>query len=255
MRLPLTLIQRARDRMTVAAICVFLAVSAGLWSFLTIAGEMREGETRALDEKLLLLLRTPGDPNNPLGPRWVEEAMRDITALGGFTVLTLVAVIGVIALARTRRWRAAVVLAGVALGAELTSDLLKLAYARPRPELTAHGSYVYTHSFPSGHSTVSTAIYFTLAALLASAVARRGSRALILTTTALLVLAIGVSRVYLGVHWPTDVVAGWAVGSIWAVAGWRLLGSAGAPRVPEDALQNQASPRAPTRATPTEGRR
>ncbi|MBB1177717.1 phosphatase PAP2 family protein [Brevundimonas aurantiaca] len=255
MRLPLTLIQRARDCLTVAAISVFLAVSAGLWFFLTLAGEMREGETRALDEKLLLLLRTPGNPDNPLGPRWVEEAMRDVTALGGFTVLTLVAVIGVIALARTRRWRAAVVLAGVALGAELTSDLLKLAYARPRPDLTAQGSYVYTHSFPSGHSTVSTAIYFTLAALLASAVARHGSRALILVTTAFLVLAIGVSRVYLGVHWPTDVVAGWAVGSIWAVAGWRLLRSADPPRRPEDALHNQAAPRAPTRATPTEGRR
>ncbi|WP_421732054.1 phosphatase PAP2 family protein [Brevundimonas sp.] len=253
MRLPLTLLRRARDRLTVAAIGGFLAASAGLWAFLTIAGEMREGETRALDERLLLMLRTPGDPNNPLGPRWLEEAMRDITALGGFTVLTLIAVVAVIALARARRWRSAVTLAGVALGAELTSDLLKLVYARPRPDLTAQESYVYTHSFPSGHSTVSTAIYFTLAALLASQVARRGSRALILLTTGLLVLAIGVSRVYLGVHWPTDVVAGWAVGSMWAVAGWRLLRFASDHRLPKAATPDQAASRASARSTSTEG--
>lgn len=253
MRLLLTLFRRAGDRLTVAAIGGFLAASAGLWAFLTIASEMREGETRGLDERLLLVLRTPGDPNNPLGPRWVEEAMRDITALGGFTVLTLVAVIGTIALARTRRWRAAAVFAGVALGAELTSDLLKLVYARPRPDLTAQGSYVYTHSFPSGHSTVSTAIYFTLAALLAAKVARRGSRALILTTTALLVLGIGVSRVYLGVHWPTDVVAGWAVGSMWAVVGWWLLRLTREHGLPKSLPRGQAVSRAAASPRPTEG--
>lgn len=249
MLLPRTLLRRARDRLTAAAITGFIAVSSGLWAFLTIAGEMREGETRGLDERLLLMLRTPGDPNNPVGPRWVEEAMRDITALGGFTVLTLVAIVGAIALARAQRWRSALILAGVSLGAELTSDLLKLVYARPRPDLTAQGSYVYTHSFPSGHSTVSTAIYFTLAALLAGAVARPASRALILMSTALLVFAIGVSRIYLGVHWPTDVVAGWVVGSLWAVAGWRLLRFAG-----EHDLASQDRSRSPCPAMPTDRR-
>ncbi|MBU2292469.1 MAG: phosphatase PAP2 family protein [Alphaproteobacteria bacterium] len=253
MGLPLTLLRRAGDRLTAAAIGAFLVASAGLWAFLTIAGEMQEGETRALDERLLLMLRTPGHPDNPLGPRWVEEAMRDITALGGFTVLTLVGVVGVIALARARRWRSALILAGVSLGAELTSDLLKLLYARPRPDLTAQGSYVYTHSFPSGHSTVSTAIYFTLAALLAGAVARRGSRALILMTTALLVFSIGLSRVYLGVHWPTDVVAGWVVGSMWAAAGWRLLRLTREHGLPNGLPQGQAVSRAWARSSPNEG--
>lgn len=253
MRRALTLFRRAGDRLTAAAIGAFLAASAGLWAFLTIAGEMREGETRALDERLLLMLRTPAHPDDPLGPLWVEEAMRDITALGGFTVLTLVALVGVVALARARRWRDGLILAGVSLGAELTSDLLKLLYARPRPDLTAQGSYVYTHSFPSGHSTVSTAIYFTVAVLLAGAAVRRGSRALILTTITLLVFAIGLSRVYLGVHWPTDVVAGWVVGSMWAAAGWRLLRHTRERGLSKLVPQGQAPTRASPRALPTEG--
>jgi len=220
-----TVLGQVRDRLTGAVIATFLAASISLWGFLSIAGEMREGETRAFDERLMLLLRQPGDPNEPLGPRWLEEAMRDVTALGGFTVLTLLTIVAVVTLMRAGRLRQAFGMATVALGAELTSDLLKLAYARPRPDLVPHGSYVYSNSFPSGHSTMSVAVYFTLATLLAAGASRPSSRRMIYTVAGFLVLLIGVSRVYLGVHWPTDVAAGWALGSVWALIGWRWLGA------------------------------
>jgi len=216
---------RVRDRLSGAVIATFLAGSLAVWGFLTLAGAMREGETSAIDERLMLTMREAGDPNDPLGPRWLEEAMRDVTALGGFTVLTLVTIVVVVTLMRARRWREALGMATVALGAELTSDVVKLVYARPRPDLVPHGSYVYSNSFPSGHSTLSVAIYFTLAALLAAGAVRRSSRKMMYAVAGLVVLLIGVSRVYLGVHWPTDVAAGWALGSIWALIGWRWLGA------------------------------
>lgn len=215
---------RVRGRLSGAVIATFMAGSLAIWGFLTLAGEMREGETRAIDERLMLLMRERGDQNDPLGPRWLEEAMRDVTALGGFTVLTLVTIVAVVTLMRARRWRKALGMATVALGAELTSDVLKLAYARPRPDLVPHGSYVYSNSFPSGHSTLSVAIYFTLAALLAAGAVRPSCRRMIYMVAGSVVLMIGASRVYLGVHWPTDVAAGWALGSIWALIGWRWLG-------------------------------
>lgn len=219
---------RVRGRLSGAVIATFMAGSLAIWGFLTLAGQMLEGETRAIDERLMLMMRERGDPNDPLGPRWLEEAMRDVTALGGFTVLTLVTIVAVVTLMRARRWRKALGMATVALGAELTSDVLKLACARPRPDLVPHGSYVYSNSFPSGHSTVSVAIYFTLAALLAAGAVRPSSRGMIYAVAGFAVLLIGVSRVYLGVHWPTDVAAGWALGSFWALIGWRWLGAAAA---------------------------
>lgn len=231
-----TAVKRFRDRLTGRVLAVFFATAFSLWAFLTIAGEMAEGETRSLDERLLLMLRVASDPGNPIGPRWLEEAMRDVTALGGFTVLTLITVTAVVALARAGRVRQAGVVAMVVIGAELSSDLLKLAYARPRPDLVPHGSYVYSNSFPSGHSTISVATYLVLAIVLAGLVQRRRSRTMIHAVATLLILSIGFSRVYLGVHWPTDVLAGWALGAAWAVVGWFLLspepvGAAIPPRI------------------------
>lgn len=200
-------VMRFRDRLTGRVLAVFLAMAFSLWAFLTIAGEMAEGETRSLDEHLLPTLRVAGDPGNPVGPRWLEEAMRDITALGGFTVLTLITLTTAVALFRAGRARQAWVVGMVVIGAELSSDLLKLAYARPRPDLAPHGSYVYSNSFPSGHSTISVTTYFVLAIILTGLVQRRQSRTMIYAVAGLLIATIGLSRVYLGVHWPTDVMA------------------------------------------------
>lgn len=205
----------------------FFTISLALWALLTVGGEAMEGETRAFDQWAVLRLRNPLDLSDPIGPRVFEEAMRDITALGGFTVLTLITVVAVIALWRVARRREAVITALVVLGAQLSSDGLKLLYARPRPTLVPHESYVYSNSFPSGHSAVSPAVYVMLVMVLAAGMRSPHSRAMTFALAILLVMAIGFSRIYLGVHWPTDVIGGWALGSAWAMVGWTALALSG----------------------------
>ena len=205
----------------------FLLLLGGLaalvWGFLSIGGEMAEGDTLAFDQRLLLGLRVPGDPADPIGPRAFEEAMRDVTALGGFTVLTLVTLVATLAFAMHRRWTHAGVMAGTILLAQACSRLLKNVYDRPRPDLAPHLVEVYSGSFPSGHAMLSAATYLTLAALIAHLEVTRRARVLIFVLALLLMAAIGFSRVYLGVHWPSDVAAGWCVGAAWALAAWLVV--------------------------------
>jgi undecaprenyl-diphosphatase len=107
--------------------------------------------------------------------------------------------------------------------ADISSEGLKGLYGRPRPDLVPHGAYVYSASFPSGHSTLSAATFLTLAALIASLESARGTKRMVFTLAAMLILAIGFSRIYLGVHWPSDVLAGWCLGGAWALAAWMAL--------------------------------
>lgn len=209
---------------------LLLALVGSPWLFLSVASEVSEGETAQLDRALLLALRTPGQPSDPLGPRWVEEAMRDITALGGFTVLTLITVVATLLLVFHRRRREAAIFAATIVLAQLSANWLKTFYERERPDLVAHGSYVYSHSFPSGHSALAAAVFLTLATVVASVEPRRRTKALIYGLAAAVVAAVGVSRVYLGVHWPTDVLGGWALGTGWALVGWLALSVTAPPR-------------------------
>jgi undecaprenyl-diphosphatase len=197
-----------------------LLAAAALWAFVGLADEVREGDTHALDRGILLALRNPADPADPLGPRWLEEVARDVTALGGNAVLTGVtlAVIGFLALARKRG--AALLVAASVGGGMALSTLLKLGFARPRPDLVPHAVEVYTASFPSGHAMLSAITYLTLGALLARVQPRWRLRIYILALAVLVTLLVGSSRVYLGVHWPSDVAAGWCVGAAWALACW-----------------------------------
>ncbi|MFO7962990.1 MAG: phosphatase PAP2 family protein [Desulfobacterales bacterium] len=104
-------------------------------------------------------------------------------------------------------------------GGLLLSNLMKTGFDRPRTDLVSHGSYVYTASFPSGHSTMSAVTYLTLGALLARILRRIREKAYVISLALLVTVAVGISRVYLDVHWPTDVLAGWAMA--WGViAGW-----------------------------------
>jgi undecaprenyl-diphosphatase len=202
---------------------VTLAVlAAGVWIFAELADEVTEGETREIDKVILLSLRSSHDPTDPLGPRWVEELGRDLTALGGVGVLTLVtlAVCGFLLL--QRKTGAAALVIAAATGAVIVSTVLKRYYDRPRPDLVPHGSFVYTSSFPSGHSMLSAAVYLTLAALLARIQARNRVKAYLLLMATLITLVVGLSRVYLGVHWPTDVLSGWTAGGVWALACWTI---------------------------------
>jgi undecaprenyl-diphosphatase len=200
-----------------AALLVLALLAGGLWGFIELADEVLEGETHAIDEAILVALRMPGDFSDPLGPGWLEEMMRDFTALGGTGVLTLLtlAVIGFLLVARAPRAALAVALA--IGGGILLSTLLKSGFDRPRPDLVPHGSIVYTASFPSGHSMMSATVYLTLAALVSRVLRRRRLRFYLVGVAVLLTLLVGFSRVYLGVHWPTDVLAGWTLGATWAL--------------------------------------
>jgi len=201
-----------------ALLLAVLLIGAALFAFFRIASEVSEGDTMAFDRAILTGLRTPGDPALPIGPAWLSEAMTSLTAFGSMTGLLLVcaAVAGFLLTARRAR-TALFVLAATSSGIAL-AGLLKLVYARPRPALVPHLVDVTSSSFPSGHATDSAIVYLTLAALLARTVPERAVRIYLLAAAMVLTLLIGVSRVYLGVHWPSDVVAGWSMGAAWALA-------------------------------------
>ena len=201
------------------ALMVVLAAAAA-YAFVELVDEVMEGESRAFDEMVLRALRSPGDPGEPIGPWWVQVMFVDITSLGGTTVVTLItlAVLGYLMFGG-KRAAALLVLISVAGGAGVSS-LLKLGFDRPRPDLVAHLVEVQTLSFPSGHAMVSAVTYLTLGALLAQVQGRRRLKAYILGVAVVLTLLIGISRIYLGVHWPTDVVAGWCAGTAWAIGCW-----------------------------------
>ncbi|WP_020207653.1 phosphatase PAP2 family protein [Gilvimarinus chinensis] len=197
---------------------VVFAILACVWGFVELADEVVEGSTAEFDETILLAMRSAGDVTDPLGPGWFEEVMRDLTALGGNVVLTLVTltVVGYVLLCGYRRLAFVVLLAS--LGGLGMNTLMKNSFERDRPELVPHGSQVYTASFPSGHSMVAASTYLTLAVLMARAERRRRIKVYGIIVAMALTALVGISRVYLGVHWPTDVLAGWAAGAGWAMA-------------------------------------
>ena len=145
---------------------------------------------------------------------------RDLTSLGSPVVLALVtiAAVGYLLLERKRETAVFVILA--VCGGAVLETLLKLGFARPRPELVSHLVDVNSFSFPSGHATMATITYLTLGVLLARVQERRRIKLYLLAVAILVALIVGISRVYLGVHWPTDVLAGWCVGAAWALACW-----------------------------------
>jgi undecaprenyl-diphosphatase len=172
----------------------------------------------AVDRAILTGFRSAADPALPVGPHWLPEAMTSLTAFGSVTGLLLVcaAVIGYLLVGG--RVRTASFLFAATAGGIVLAGLLKLVYARPRPTLVPHLVDVTSSSFPSGHATDSAIVYLTLAALLARSIPERGPRIYIIGAAILMILLIGVSRVYLGVHWPSDVAAGWTLGAAWALA-------------------------------------
>lgn len=195
-----------------------LAIGGALATlFIKLAGEMSEGETAAVDIAILKALRLPGDPAVPVGPSWLLGSMRDLTALGGVTVLTLVSLLAVTFLLVRGRWHQALYTAVATGGGAVIGKLLKSLFARERPEIVPHLVEVHSLSFPSGHSTNSAIVYLTLAVLIARSYESRRTRGFVIGVAALLVLMIGMTRVYLGVHFPSDVLAGWTVGAAWAL--------------------------------------
>jgi undecaprenyl-diphosphatase len=205
-----------------SVLVVLFALLASVWTFVELADDVMKGDTGEFDRIILLSMRNAHNLSDPIGPRWVEEIGRDFTALGGNAVLTLLtlAVVGFLVL--EGKGRMALVLIVATLGALSLSTLLKYSIDRDRPNLVPHGSVVYTASFPSGHSMLAASTYLTMAALLMRTQRNRRIKAYILLIAIVTSLLVGVSRVYLGVHWPTDVLAGWTAGAGWALLCWLL---------------------------------
>jgi len=206
----------------VALLSILLTIAGGIWGFIAIAEEMVEGETGAIDKALLLALRDAGDINNPIGPAWLQQAMLQFTALGSTAVLSLITVGAIGWMLLWGKYRTALLATLAIGGGAVLSTILKGEFARTRPDLVPHGDLVSGLSFPSGHAFSSAVVYLTLAVLLARVQPHRRAKIYLVTMAVALTLLIGVSRVYLGVHWPSDVLAGWCVGSAWALSWWAL---------------------------------
>lgn len=205
-----------------ARLAALAASVAAVLGFAGLASEVLEGETLGFDRALLLALRNPADPSDPIGPGWFEEMARDITGLGSHVILVglTLSVAGYLALVR-KRAAAWLVLGSVGGGIALSAGL-KTLFQRPRPDLVPHAVEVYTASFPSGHAMLSAVTYLTLGVLVAQVQARWHTRGYVLALAVATTLLVGASRIYLGVHWPSDVLAGWCLGAAWALLCWLL---------------------------------
>ena len=203
-------------------VVTFLIASISGFLFFSLMSEMLEGETHAFDESILRALRSAQDLAIPIGPDWLTKAVTDITSLGGVTVLTLVTALSVLYLLLIRKRVTGLFLLASVLGGWMISNALKLGVARPRPDLVPHLVEVHDLSFPSGHAMLSAVTYLTLGLLLARMQTSRAARYYFVAVAVLLTLLVGMSRVYLGVHFPTDVLGGWSAGAAWACLCWLI---------------------------------
>lgn len=199
-----------------------LLIVGGAWGFIELAEEVHEGGTQQFDEWAIRVLRDPTNPDKPIGPRWFAEAARDVTALGGMIVLAIVTAVVIGYLLIEGKHHAALFVTLATLSGVLVSSVLKHFFARPRPDSVAHLSYVYTSSFPSGHSMLSAVVYLTLGSLLMRFASRRRVKLYYLLVAMMLTGLIGISRIFMGVHYPTDVLAGWTAGLVWALLCWLI---------------------------------
>jgi undecaprenyl-diphosphatase len=201
---------------------VVLMVVGGLWGLVKLTSEVREGETVRFDTAVMKALRRPDDVAKLRGPGWVESAVRDVTALGGVVVLTMVTICVVVFLIMIKRYHMMWVVLVATCGAAIINSSIKVFIGRARPTIVPRLTDVSSESFPSGHSALSAAVYLTLGSLLAQSVPSRPVKYYFIGVALLLAMMVGVSRVALGVHYPSDVLAGWATGLCWALLCWLL---------------------------------
>ena len=211
-------------RERIPQLLLLLLCLSGLLFFGLFTREMLEGETRGIDAAILIWMRTAGNLAVPRGPAWLPQTAVDLSALGGFTVLWLMSLTAAGYLLLERRRAEALLMAGSIGGASLVNAALKALVGRDRPEVVPHLVQVSSASYPSGHAMLSAVAYLTLAVLLARTRPNRTVRIYLVVVAVILVLLIGLSRCYLGVHWPSDVLGGWCLGSAWGLAVWMIAG-------------------------------
>jgi undecaprenyl-diphosphatase len=199
-----------------------LGVCLSIWVFAELADEVDEDEHLHIEERLMVALRDPANLAEPAGPAWLKQVAIDISALGGATVVILMSLAVAGYLMLRRRWRRVAILVVTIAGGHLLSHTLKAVYGRARPDVVPHLAHVDSASFPSGHSLSSSVIYLTMGALLAQAAQRRREKVYLIGLAFGMTFLIGLSRVFLGVHYPTDVLAGWSAGTAWALMCWMV---------------------------------
>jgi len=200
-----------------SVLSAWVAIAVLLLLFGLIALEVARGKRTALDQSLILALRSSTDPSQPIGQPWVQEAARDVTSLGSIIVvlITTTAIAGYLYLAQKSELAGLILLS--VLGGVALNNLLKRFFARARPDFIVPSARVFTTSFPSGHAMLSATAYLTIGALLSRAAPSATLSLYFMLIAVLLTVIVGFSRVYLGVHYPTDVLAGWCVGAVWAI--------------------------------------
>lgn len=211
---------RLRDRDELHILVGGVLLLGLIWTFATLADKVFEGETRQFDEWVLSALRRPDKPAVPVGPRWLRLGADDVTALGSPAVLglTVLAVTGYLVLHGLYKNGLFIFVASA--GGWLLNQGLKAAFDRSRPDIVPHLREVVDSSFPSGHALTSAAVYLTLGALLMRIAEGRLAKYYCMAIAMLVTFLVGSSRVFLGVHYPTDVVAGWLIGMSWALVCW-----------------------------------
>jgi len=210
--------------------------AAMCWAaFALLVWLVTSGRTGAFDTPGLLFWRT-GAGLVPKGPTWLLEGVRDLTSLGGVLLRDLIALGAVVALLFLRLRREAVLLALTVVGAWLVEGVIKGLVGRPRPDIVPHLTEAGGASFPSGHAFNSAVVYIAIALAFATLSARESVRLTIIGTAIMLSLIVAWTRVWLGVHFPSDVLAGWLGG-----AGWAFLAAALLQRPAEAAADSKAA--------------
>ena len=211
---------KPRDRNELVLLVSGIVVLLLLLIASKLASEVVAGETQQFDKQILVALRDPANPSRPIGPAWMLSAALDITALGSATVLTLtvLAVGGFLLL--QGMWRTALFVTLASLGGWFLNSALKQLFQRPRPDVVPHLRDVMSLSFPSGHAMTSAVVYLTLGALTMRIAERRLTKFYCMAVAVLATVLVGATRIYLGVHYPTDVIAGWLIGLSWALLCW-----------------------------------
>lgn len=196
-----------------------IVIVLGVAAFIALAEVVLAGKTQDFDQYIITSLRNPNDPTLPRGSADWVTAIRDITALGGPAVLVIVSVSTTIFLLLRHRRRTALLVVVLIISGTMLSSFLKRTFNRDRPDVRTPLAHETSPSFPSGHAQLSAVIYLTLGVMLARSEPRRRLRVFWFALALLLTILVGCSRFYIGVHYPTDVMAGWAVGMAWAAVG------------------------------------
>ena len=222
---------------------VLLLLLTLLGLFALVCDQLIKGRDPKLDSAILLAFRMPGDLGKGIGPSWVIQSAIDLSALGGFTFIWLFTAIGTGFFVLIQRWLALALFLGSIVGVSILNAVVKISFHRARPEVVPHLAEVSNASFPSGHAMISAATYLTLGAMLAQSQPTHRAKAYLMTVSVLITLMIGISRLYLGVHWPSDVLAGWALGAAWALIVWMIAQRLEPARPDSETLRSNQPPR------------